>query len=210
MATSTLGYYARFSEAAINGLDFVDSGMAQRALGNLNHLADQYAQVRCEWVAPTGNAGIVADGDTLALGAYQRLWTTPPFDLHVRGEFSTYRLRVSLRVHSGDATDAATFRVVLAPVGEGADELFSGDDNVAEETVAGASFAWVRHADLLFLDAARVRRATRSVAAINEVGGATATAKWLRVEASVWVSPDDDIASVPALGGVELEEYYGP
>ena len=205
MSTSVLGCYVPFAATLIDGLDACDSGTMQRALGNLNHLADQCAQVRVKWVSPNGT-GILATMPEL--DTFQRMWTSTAFDLHVRGDGTSYPLRVRVLAHSGDASDSATWRVVLSPLGESADELHSGDVNVAEVSDASASFTWLQGASLVYLDAPRVRRARARVPAINEASGAAASATWLRVQASVWGAPTDDAASIPALGGLELEECH--
>lgn len=205
MSTSVLGHYVRFDETAIDGLDPCDSGMLQRALGNLNHLADQYAQVRVKWVHP-GPDGIAAEAPEL--GVFQRLWTSTPFDVHIRGDGSSYRMRVRLLGHSGHATHKATWRVVLSKPGEAEDELYSGDTNVAEITAAAASFTWMQAPSLVYLDPPRARRCMDRVTVRNAVGGPAANGIWRRVQASVWVAPIDDASFDPVLGGLEIEEYH--
>lgn len=213
MPSSVLGHYVRFSSAAIDGLDFVDSGMSQRALGNLNHLADQFAQVRVKWALPLGvnppaidPAGIFVGG----VDGWQRLWTSSAFDLHVRSDLTSYPCRLRWALSSDGTVSSPIFRAVLAPINESAGELFLGGDNVAEHVLPNAPMAWVEHGSLLHLDAVRVRRATRDVATIDSIPGLAAAARWLRCELSVWVSPDSPTDDVAELGGVELEEYYAP
>lgn len=213
MPSSTLGHYVRFRPSDINARDPVDSGMASRALGNLNHLADQYAQVRIKWVAPAGDSlATSANEPTLASG-HQRLWTSTPFDLHVRPDGESYRLRLRWLLRGDTAfgsTEDAHFIAALGPAGDSLSEAFAGGPNVAEHSLTSASLTWVDHGDLLYLDADRVRRCRQIVPAINEVGGAERNALWLRCELSVWCRVEDLVSDVGALGGLELTEYYAP
>lgn len=213
MPTSTLGHYVRFRASDINARDPVDSGMAARALGNLNHLADQYAQVRIKWVAPVGRSLQTAAGaETLASG-HQRLWTSTPFDLHVRPNGESYRLRLRWLLRGDTAGGSgvdAHFMAAIGPAGDSLSEQFARGPNVAEHALTSASLTWVDHPDLLHLDANLVRRCRQIVPSINEVGGAERNALWLRCELSVWCRVEDLVSDVGALGGLELTEYYAP
>lgn len=208
MATSVLGHYVRFGESAIDEIDPVDSGMAGRALGNLNHIADQYAQRRIAWVSVDGDT-LDTDPNDIVADTPWRLYTSGEFDVHVHQTGESYRFRLRLRVQSGDASDEATFSAVLAPVGESLVELHRAGPNVADIAVIGASFTWEDAAALLYLDAERVTAASRSVATINEAGGDPVAGQWLRVQLTVWVSVEDT-TSVASLGGVQLDEYVEP
>lgn len=209
MATSELGYYVRHTESALDALDPCDTGMLRRALGNLNHIADQYAQRRIGWVIPVGGSPFVTVSGEPTAGKYYRLYTSTPFDLHVAADGASYPCRVRLRIKSGHANIKATFRACLSPVGRGATEVNVADVNVAEMDVTGTAYAWTRAENLIWLDALRVREARTTVSTIDSIGGAPVGALWLRAELSVWVSVQDT-ELIAGLGGVELDEYVPP
>jgi hypothetical protein len=205
MSTSEFGHYVRHTESALDSLDPLDTGMMRRGAGNVNHLSDQFAQRRIGWSSDPFET--VADEPVP--GEWYRVWTSHPFDLHVMPNGESYRCRVRLRISSGSASDKATFRAVISPRGAGLAELYRGDVNVYEAIVTQTAYTWEQAGDLLYLDAPLVARVTDDVATIDAIGGATATARWIRPQLSVWVDVADG-AVVAGLGGVELDEYMEP
>lgn len=214
MPSSKLGHYSRFIASQMGATQPVDSGMAGRALGNLNHLADQCAQVRVAWTAPTGLAiGYNEDGPTV--DGFQALWTSTPFDLHINDDGTSYPCRLRMRLaaeEQGFDSHPPIFRFVLAPEGASQIDMVVADPvSVAELSVDnGGVMTWYAHGSLLRLNRRKVSEATRSVQTRNSIGGGLSTAAWLRVELSAWArvgATGDDIAS---LGGLELAEYYAP
>ncbi len=205
MATSQLGHYVRFTESALDALDPADTGMARRACGNANHLADQYAQRRIAWVG----GPFVTVGDEPVPGQWYRLWTSHPFDLHVLPEGESYRCRLRLRVTSGDASDPATFRAVLSARGGGLAEAYRDGANVTDVTVTQATYTWEDPPELVYLDARLVAAAQESVSTVDSIGGEPRAPLWLRAQLSVWVEISDS-ASIAGLGGVQLDEYVIP
>ena len=207
MATSELGHYVRHTETALDALDPADTGMLVRAIGNLDHLADQYAQRRVASVQ--FGTPFVTVADEPVSGTYYRLWTSTPFDLHVTQSGESYPCRVRLNVTSGHATNAASFYAVLAPRGLAETEAYRGDVNVATVSVARTTYAWEQPNALIYLDDSLVRLASESVSTIDSIGGSEVSARWLRVQLTVWVDVEVP-ASVAGLGGVELDEYLDP
>lgn len=203
MATTTLQRYVRFGPATIDALDPCDAGMCGRALSNLNHLADQYAQARVNQLAPAGEylAASAKDPDV-----WGRVWTSTPFDIHVRADGSSYRARVRLRVSSASDTWTATFRAVLSPLSESASERDVAGPNVGEVSSTSSALAWEAPASLLYLDGPRVGRALREVATVDEVAGPVRTALWLRCNLAVWAKRNN-VGATPRLSGVYLAEY---
>lgn len=215
MPSSKLGHYVNFSPAQVGTIAPVDSGMSQRAIGNLNHLADQFAQRRIGWVSPDPNQyfAVGDDYEVVTVAGFQRLWTSTPFDLHIRGDGESYRCRLRWRLYGnayGLPSNKAKFRAVIGPAGDSESELFAGGPNTAFHEVDSLNEweGWVEHGELLYLDSARVRRWRKSVAAINEPGGREATAIWLRCELSVWCWAAD--VGAGRLSGLQLDEYFAP
>lgn len=209
MSTSELGHYVRFGETAIDSLDPVDTGMARRAIGNLSHIADQYAQRRIAWVSHGSTLDTIVD--TTVAGTFWRLWTSHPFDLHVQANHESYRCRVRLRVSSGSASNKATFRAVLAPYEEREAEagLYGTRVNATEIEVTQTAYTWEDGAALIYLDAPLVGRASERATTIDSIGGEATRVQWLRAHLSVWVDVAAT-ASIASLGGVQLDEYVAP
>lgn len=216
MATSEKGHYVRFDESTIGALDACSSGKLRRALSNLDHLADQYAQTRIKWVSIAGNNGFVPQADDPTImgpGNFFRVWTSSPFDLHVYDSGESYRCRLRARIAPGSTdpvSEFATFRFVLAPEGTSESELDVGGVNVATaSTFNGESAAWVS-AGMIYLDVGMTARARKSVAAINTIGGATVNARWLRAQLVVFGASSDGDSAFPTLSGIDLCEYVHP
>jgi hypothetical protein len=204
MATTTLQRYVRFGESEINARDPMDAGMCQRALSNLNHLADQYAQHRVQWVMHSG--AFYAYAPTPAEGEWALVWMSTPFDLHLRESGLSYAMRLRMRVSSNSAIDAATFRAVVSPVGEAVSERDVAGPNTGDVAITSASYSWLAPTDLLHLDARRVNRGAESAPALDTIGGTTLPTQWLRAVLTVWGKVNGPGAT-PRLQGVHLSEF---
>lgn len=222
MATSEKGHYVRLDEALVEAQDFVDAGIHRRAISNLDHLADQYAQALIKWVAPsTFPLGFQPFGEDpepeeLDHDVFHRIWTSWAFDLPVRkstGE--AYRCRLRARIKAGPTagtSDFATFRFVLAPFGFSESELFTTGANVKEMSIFGGTAAqWqgTNDGSLIYLDASLTARARATVASLNTIGGNQIDAVWLRAQL-VCFSMASAVTVYPELTGVDLSAYLHP
>lgn|SRR5574341_1402335 len=212
MSSSELGHYVRFDEALVEGSggtnDFVDTALHRRALGNLDHLADQYCQILVNWPAPAGNYFTI-DTASIANDTYYRMWTSAAFDMAVRSDGESYRCRCRLRLSSNSALVSATFRAVIAQEGASEPELYEAGANVATFVVTSATSSWQSAASLLYLDGARVARARRQIAQIDSIGGAPINATWLRAQLVVY-GQRDTASAEPRLYGAHLAQYLPP
>jgi hypothetical protein len=211
MATSEWFRFVDFSDTQLDSLDPCDTGLLRQVIGNLDHLADQYAQVRVAWELPTDApvAFDTSDTESVEEAVPYRLWTSCPFDLHVLPDGTTYPCRVSLKITSGSDSDAATFRAVMTRVGAGDGEHFEDGPNATEIAITHDEITWHLADDLIYLDSRARSRATVRVPTINAPGGTETSALWLRVTLTVWVTVNDS-TSIAALRGVELHEYIPP
>lgn len=215
MSTSTLGWYSRFDEALVDDEDPVDTGHAYRAVNNLNHLADQYAQHRVNWILAAGEQGLAIDAsDTLdTTNDFFLYRTAAAFDLHVREDGTSYRCACWLYVHSGHATHQAVFKAALVPAASGITrpdlEIATGGVNVADCNRIGTTFQQEQLDALMYLDAPRVRDAGELVSTIDSIGGSVVTVQKLAVRLHVYVSVNN-MGAAPRLGGVRLVEYMAP
>lgn len=214
MATSELGYYARFSESLIDAEDFVDTGMARRALNNLDHLADQRGQVLVNW-CPTGTAA----GDYLtvyesspAAETYYEIWRSSSFDLSVKPDGSSYSVRLRSYFTSNSGTYGVTLKYALVAADLDADraaaERERGDANVGSNSRTSATYAWATPSSLLYMDADRVARARGTVSTINAVGGPAFPATVVRARIVVWANAAS--GATARLAGFYAAEYLAP
>ena len=209
MASSELGHYVRFGESLIGEDDFADAGMCRRALGNLDHLADQFAQVRVASLFPSGDYASPYEASP-STGTFYEVWRSNSFDLHVKADGSSYPCRVRLRVTSNHASYAATFRAVLS--WEGANhraEALRNDDNVESVSTTSATVSWKQPAGLIYLDDDRVERAREDIAAIESVGGEERTGTRLRACLVVFGSIANAAAQA-RLHGALVHEFFEP
>lgn len=209
MATSELGHYVRFGEAQLAAGDFCDTGLLRRAIGNIDHLADQYAQPRVKWVGHSQTS--YSPDVTIETFTYHEVWRSTRFDLHVQEDGSTYRCLARIRHGSNNATHGAQFKAVLAWPGASAPELAIDDIN-AVATVgysASTTLGWTTFSTLIYLDAPRVGLASGRVSVIDSVGGRERSA--VHVQAQLYVfGRVQNVLATPQIGGVELSEYLPP
>lgn len=216
MTTSSLGLYTRFDESLVDDENPVDTGLMYRAINNLNHLADQYAQHRVNWVIPAGKSGLEVDPSGEALTETNRvfLYRSLPFDMHVREDGTTYDLLVWLRTQSNHATHTATFDAVLSPAAPGTaysdGERAAAGVNVGTTTATSTTAAWSQVSPAaLTLDQRMVARSTDRASTVDTVGGPERGVDWLRVELWVYCGVSDVLAT-PELSGVRAVEYLSP
>jgi len=217
MATSDDGHYTRFDTSMLDDADFCDTGLLNRALGNLDHLADQCAQQRIGWVLPLGKDPFVVDktqtpGTTYfsSDGLLNELWRSAAFDLHVRENNATYPCAVRVRIGSAHAVEQATITAALVPWTRPAgSEIIENGVNAAVGVHVGVAHAWQLLAPLIYLDSHMVNRATWTVSSANSVGGADVGARWIRVQLVI-AGMVSAATATAELSGCSLREYITP
>jgi hypothetical protein len=204
MPTTTLQRFVRFDPAEIDARDPLDSGMCGRALSNLNHLADQYAQHRINWNLGTLR---VTYAPVPAVGDWGLVWCSTPFDLHVRSNEESYRMRLRLLVSSDSASHGAIFRGVVTPHEFAISERDFAGVNTGDVSITSTSYSWLEPSALLYLRPEQVDRAEDTASALDSIGGVSTTARWLRCVLMVW-GKVTNVAAEPALRGVHLSEVH--
>lgn len=214
MASSELEHYVRFSPTKVYGVSGdgpVDTGTSVRALGNLAHLADQFAQVRSRWVAR--NSSDVAKIDpnvTFVINKKFLLWTTAAFDLHLRPDGSAYDCRWRVRGARSGAAGTTTFSVGLVPLRFAEAQIQTNDVDVSTSTTTSLTHAWLTPADaLLRLPPDLVAAVRADVSTVDTVAGTERSASWLEVYAQVW-GEGNNVAAAPECSGLEISEYFAP
>lgn len=209
MGTSSLGHYTRFDEANVDGNEPADTGIAFRALNNLNHLADQYAQTRVSWTTTGGAAGLSPVAAEVLAGPRYWVWKSSIFDLHVDASGSTYPVAAWVRIHSGHAERQAVFYLALVPAG-GAEvpevEMIEAGANVGTAPRTSTTFAWEYIDPVLSLSGEKVARSRVLLSTVDSPSGPPSSVEILRVRAYVYCSISLGGAA-PRLGGVRIVEF---
>lgn len=215
MATSSLGFYTRFTESLADDEDPVDTGYCYYGINNINHLADQRAEHRVNWIIKSGAQGLQLDPDDV-LDTTNKffLYKSGTFDLHLKTSGESYSAGIWLYCHSGSASYQASFYATLAPAGDIAPERAlveadTGGVNVVTASCTRTTHAWEKTSALAYLNADMVRRATQECTTVDTIGGSTYTVQKLAVRLWVFTSAVSASAA-PELGGVRLVEYLPP
>jgi len=157
MSFSEVSALVRMEEAQHLAEDPVDTLRARVIANNLDHLADQSAQVLVNWAVADG-AGI--QRATQAAGAVaSALWQSPAFPLRFRPDGQSYRIRLRLRGRA--LTNGVAFWVALEGAGPGATH----------------STQWVRES----------RAAGTFAAPVEAFETVSSTGAWLAPENDGWV-----------------------
>lgn len=222
MPSSELALYERFGPGRDDGDWPAHAGELRRLIGDIDHLADQYAQRRVEWWPISGKyfEPEVAIADTTT---WTRCWTSGPFDLHVYAPsgavgaasaiLRSYALRTRLHGAISTGTGTARFRVAVALQGAGAQytqAAFVTASNVAEFSTASTTHGWLdAERSVTFLDSDAVAQARSAVIVQNAIGGPPDAALWLRCTAEVWASTSV-VGNTPRVSGLVVEEFFAP
>lgn len=213
MASSELGYIDPIDATELDGDQPAHAGMLRRLIGNINHIADQYAQRRVSW-API--AGIYFEPEvgaaSIATGTYYRCWRSTAFDLHVTQASTSYALRCRLHGARSGGAGTVTFRLVVAAEGFGRAWVFdTSNENVSACTTSSATHAWLTlsPATIVLTPTMIAQARMRNAPALDSVGGDAQSGEWLRCTAEVWASTTST-ASVPRASGLVVDEYYAP
>jgi len=212
MASSERKRYLRFAHSHFLA-NSAFHAFSRDLIGNVNHLADQFAQRRLSWVAPTssdyfepeiGSGSIVAD-------TYYRVWQSLPFDLHVRETGESYALRTRIRGARSTGSGTISFAVAISAEGHGAAYYAGlGNQNVARSITASSTHAWIETASsVVRLTGDQIVQSAQDVQTADAIGGTAVSAQWLRCTAEVWAATSI-AASVPRLSGLQIDEYYAP
>lgn len=210
MATSELGHYVRFDESEFAHRSPVDTGMSRRAIGNLDHLADQKSRILVNWPGhSSGYYGRDASSG-YASDEWNFLWRSNYFDLHVQPERDTYRVRCAVRISSNHATDQAQFRFGIIPAGnDERSEVLANSTNITTANVTATTYSWADGNELVYLNERQVAQATRRISTVDSIGGAEVSVPWLRVGFVVWGKTVSALGEARVAGAFAME-YLNP
>lgn len=216
MATSEDGHYIRYQSSLVDADEPADTGIHHRAAGNLDHLADQYAQTRVRWVSHGAQHYTLDSALTINTTDYFLLWRSTPFDLHVGpmgpgGALQTYGMRCRVLANSSSGNVAIWAAVSLPD-----DALFritAGEADAGSALVGAGSYAWTTLANLddgglLRLAEPQIRRVWDAAPTVDSIGGRVVGVPWIRASISVYGTSVS--GGEPRIRGVELSEYVEP
>ncbi len=215
MSSSERGHFVRTYPTRLAADEPFHAGHARDLVGNVNHLADQYAQRRVAWVALAASHYYEPDigAASVAANEWYRCWSSTPFDLHVTEAGLSYALRVRVRAARSAGSGTITARAVVAAAGRGRGYYGSLDNtNVAEGASASATHAWLTMSPsdgMIYLSESQVAEAAQDVATTDQIPGDTVTAQWLRCTVEVWARTTDT-GSIPRISGCQVDEFYAP
>lgn len=224
MATSPLkGRLERGAVAALSSYQPISAESALNyRLNNLLHYADEYAQVRVNWMAPAtawsgGQGYITGRTSSLTTGTYYPITSFGPFAITLRERDGSYRLRVRL-AGASSAGNEVQFRAVLCPqrdAGILVNELAT-DFMFETGQVTSTSAAWLTGASLgdnawetmVWIPPDWTAAWMTETSTLSDVGGDRVTVEQCLVSLNVF-GRAVNAGSVPRLFGAYAAEYVG-
>lgn len=216
MSTSEWGYVVDTDATILAATDTPLGNIGARAIvNNINHLSDEFAQVRLNWSDPTGKG--------YATGAASAFTNIPVFSdtfpLTLRQSGDSYRLRIRIGgYYTGAGATTATLRAIVsggmtAPGalrswgGAGDREFLTAGLTTTSAWATGASQGTNAWTDMVYLPSALVT--TTQFTTIATVGGNTAVVDVPFAQLTIYASSTAAAAHGVYVTGVYLAEYIG-
>jgi len=208
MSTSQFGYLVSTDTSVCCAANHpLDALSARIVMNNVNHLSDEFAQVRVNW---NDAVGIVPKTYTNFTNQQIGAWQFP-ITQRQNGDSYKFRIRLAGAVASG----TATLMAVIGPPGfTGPRTAWGGaiGDQMFVTASLGAGIAWVTgtsqgpaaSGDLIYLPAAAITSRTFTTAV--SLGGNPAGVDVPFAQLSIYGTAS---AAIPTLNGVYLAEYVG-
>lgn len=188
---------------------------------NLDHYADEMAQVRFQFVPTVTYAAAKSFLTPRTSGVVVNTWyqvaASAPFPISLRADGTSYRLRMRLGGASSGG-HAVKFAAVLAPVGaaQAVVNESSSDASFETATTTSATAAWLTGASqgsgayttMVTLSAAEAALYSRMTDTPVDLSGARSAVAQCLVSIVVFGSTANT-GSVPRLYGVHAEEFVG-
>ena len=215
MATSTYKGYVRFDASSqVDNAEGVWSGIARDHLvNNANHIADEQAQVLCNWSMSTTGTYLtptLSGGALVAANTYYRVTRLGPFPLLMKASGTSYQLRGRLRFFASNAATITGRVVCCAPE----DSIRVRDSSTATNAMTFTSTATADAWDdadtdnLMSLSVEDMILCMDSRSALAAVSGASITVPIPMPIVDIYVK-STSTTSVPRVSGFYLAEYVG-
>ncbi len=203
----------------------LDAFTSRIVMSNLNHLADEFAQVRCALsgtvAALSGKAGYLTSRTPTAINTPYAVVSTS-FPMLVRGSGASYKLRVRIGGASSNVAAAAIFTAVLslgrdapAAVGDASEAPYTDAVYITDATASTAA-AWLTgasqgpggYATLMEMNAAEVEACALDFPTTDAPGGGAVTVRVAWVTLTIFASTSN-VTYVPKLFAVYAAEVIG-
>ncbi len=210
-------------------LDLADVGVAKKALdpttsrslmSNLNHMADEFAQVRVTYsgtvAALSGKAGYLSSRTPTSTATPYAV-TSWSFPMSIRAQGQSYKLRVRIGGATANATATATFTAVLSPgntapasVGDASDAVYvtAGTASTAAAWLTGVSQGAGAYTTMMEMNAAQVAACWNDFPTKVSLSGDPATVTCAWVTLSIFAETTN-VTHVPRLYSVYAAEVIG-
>ena len=209
MSTSSYSGFVRFDSTELADGVPTDALMARTLVNNVNHVADENAQVRVNWYTPgtqyasiepfTKSASIVAN-------TWYQVGVWGPWPACVGHDGIAYPVRVRLRGSVSNAAATATFRIVYGALPNMITDRDVAGANTADLTSTSTTLAWLSGTSLLELDAAQTREGVQRLSVYSSSAATSVEACMLGV--SLWAQISN-ASYLPRVGGLYVAEYVG-
>lgn len=232
MIMATSAYQGRIRTARAFDEDAaLDAGFVRDFVqNNLNHLADESAQVRVAYSSTrsafadtaTGIVGFGAPEDLDIGDLWYRLASFGPFPIRIRKDGTPYRMRIRVNANNVYSSSTTRLRVVLCPKGTDSWLVRANEDFVWEsQDFTSTSSGWRTGASLgtngwatqVALRNSDITPWIGTVSSLNAVGGSTTVScDQVLVSLNVWYSTENSINQErvsPVLRACYAAEYVG-
>ncbi len=221
MATSEYGYRVLIDTAAVGGqTQALDARTSRIVMSNLNHMADEFAQVRVA-LSSTKISSFYAEPYLTSrqpqTPGVPYLITSASFPMNVRVQGQAYKLRVRIGGATANAAATATFYAVL---GQGhrasADVSLASDAVYVTAGTASTSAAWLTGASqgaqayttMVEMDAAATALCLAQFPTAEQLGGDPVSVPLTWATLSIFASTTN-LSYVPRLYSVYAAEVIG-
>lgn len=232
MTMATSAYQGRIRTARAFDADAaLDAGFVRDFVqNNLNHLADESAQVRVAYSSTssgfedttTGLTGFNNPGDFALGDRWYQLTSFGQFPIRVRKSGAPYRMRIRINASNQFSSSTTKIRVVLCPRSLARDLVLAAEDFVWEsESFTSTSAGWRAGASLgtnawttqVSLSSADVESWVSTTSTVVDVGSTDiVSTEQILVALNVWYSTENATTqelSSPVLRACYAAEYVG-
>jgi len=194
--------------------------MRDGVLNNALVLADEYAQVRCNWMSIVGGSGqgYVGLPSSFAADTWYRIGEFARFPIQLRHTGRPYRLRIRIAGATTNAGGAARFAAVLSPPGyltppflDDADDsiyITSETTSTSHAWLGGVSQGSAARVTMLELSSELAARWATPASTLDDLGGNPATMSQVIVALTVFAK-NASASYDSRLSGVYAAEYIG-
>ncbi|MCU0676840.1 MAG: hypothetical protein MUE69_29125 [Myxococcota bacterium] len=208
MSTSRFKGLIRHEDAQWDAYSPVDAAWSRGVMSNVMHSADSCGQVLANWRVLDSVPNML--GREVRQGAtWYVMWASPELPVRVRGDGSSYPLRVRVRGAGSDAGGAVDFAIAIHPAGAIAED--PGPDGATWWTygnVAGSTPAWVSLASPTIQNFALTRDGVTST--LKGIADAPVGLRYSAARVVVYARfTSGTLPAIANLSGVYAAEYIG-